>query len=288
MARNRRLDQERPAQRSVLARNSVIEESDQMLNCSSYGFLWTKSLRETVDQLSRLEIAGVEVVNSPPHDVTESFRSAQRHRDLPVIGLNPPGLDINLTSPDPEWRAASVNHYIRTIQSAHACKAEYVVVVLGRRHPLWAAPVESAQSWAEDGLSTLAEVARDLGIKLAVENTPNSFFPKGAQISNLLNAVDHDSLSICYDIANGHFVEDAYESLRQLSNQISVVHLSDTGRDRWSHNPIGNGSVNWSLVGSELGLFSSKPKLVLETLHSTNPIRGLESDLSALRLAGIS
>ena len=44
-----------------------------------------------------------------------------------------------------------------------------------------------------------------------------------------------------YDIANAHFIgEDTNAGLRQVQSRLGIVHLSDTGRQAWRHDPVGD------------------------------------------------
>ena len=60
-------------------------------------------------------------------------------------------------------------------------------------------------------------------------------------------------MGICYDIANAHFIgEDPAAGLRQVRSRLGIVHLSDTGRQAWRHDPVGRGTCDFAGFGATL------------------------------------
>ena len=60
-------------------------------------------------------------------------------------------------------------------------------------------------------------------------------------------------IRVCYDIANAHFIgEDTADGLRQVRSRLEIVHLSDTGRQAWRHDPVGQGTCDFAGFGATL------------------------------------
>jgi sugar phosphate isomerase/epimerase len=56
------------------------------------------------------------------------------------------------------------------------------------------------------------------------------------------------------------------------------VHVSDTRRDRWLHDPLGSGDVAWDDVAAALLASSYDGPVVLETLHDADAADGFDRD----------
>ena len=261
--------------------------------CSTYSFLWDRPLREALYELAQLGFAGVELMASAPHmdmdnagEWVTATLEAQRASGIPILGVNPPGLDLNLASTDPDWRRLSQSQYCRAAAMAGDIGAKYLVVVPGRRHPLLPCPVEAAVGWFEESLELIHRTASRSGLTVVLENTPSNFLDSAVELVELLKRVAIPDLGICYDVANGFMVENPKRGLEVVDEFLSVVHLSDTTRARWRHDPIGNGDVSWPEVHEATTNATGQPVTVLETIHLQNIGRGLQRDLDTLRDSG--
>ena len=93
-------------------------------------------------------------------------------------------------------------------------------------------------------LDRLAPVAQASGTALWVENMPFAFLPGIGELMDALKRYGNDALRIVYDIANAFFIgEDFADGLQQCRARLALVHLSDTGRQAYRHDPVGLGSV---------------------------------------------
>jgi sugar phosphate isomerase/epimerase len=62
-----------------------------------------------------------------------------------------------------------------------------------------------------------------------------------------LNAVGRDDIGVIYDVANAPFAgENPCEGVRIVQDRLKLVHLSDTHKNTWRHDPIGKGDVAFS------------------------------------------
>lgn len=222
------------------------------IGINTYGYIWSMSARDCVRRLGKLGYRQIEFLLQPPHLPLDDFGPAAR-RDLRSalqdIGafktaINLPSLDHNLASPFSRARAASVKMFEDTIDLAADIGAETVVVVPGRMSPLFPPSVEDRTSWVADGMSKLLPRAEARGINLAVENVPFAAFPDAPALGRFVRGFSSPAISVCYDAANAHFIgESPADGIRQLADLLRIVHLSDTGRDTWRHDPIGMGTV---------------------------------------------
>jgi sugar phosphate isomerase/epimerase len=91
---------------------------------------------------------------------------------------------------------------------------------------------------------------------------------------------------LCYDVANGFMVEDVTDGLTASQPWLGLVHLSDTTRARWMHDPLGHGYVPLRQVLTTLQGIGYTGRIVLETLHDKTAADGFAADRRVLREAG--
>jgi len=78
---------------------------------------------------------------------------------------------------------------------------------------------------------------------------PFAFLPAIGQLLSALKRYGNDKVRVVYDAANAHFIgEDFADGLRQCHRELALVHLSDTGRQVYRHDPVGQGTVPFADV----------------------------------------
>jgi sugar phosphate isomerase/epimerase len=80
-----------------------------------------------------------------------------------------------------------------------------------------------------------------------------AFIPTADGLMKAIDRLGNDRLGICYDAANATFAGEAPgEGLRRVASRVKVVHLSDTGLDKWDHSTIGTGVVRFDEVAAAM------------------------------------
>jgi sugar phosphate isomerase/epimerase len=150
-------------------------------------------------------------------------------------------------------RDYSVRLFERLIAIADTIGASAVVVVTGRVNPLIPPPRRDLEAWFADGFERVLRAAQASGVRLLLENIPMGVYPRADQLAAFAGRIDSPTVGICYDIANAHFIgEDAAAGLRQVRARLGIVHLSDTGREVWRHDPVGQGTCDFAGFGATL------------------------------------
>jgi sugar phosphate isomerase/epimerase len=91
---------------------------------------------------------------------------------------------------------------------------------------------------------------------------------------------------LVFDVANAWFVgEDPAAAMIAAGGAIELVHVSDTGRDRYAHAPIGAGDVPWRDVGVAYAALGHAPPVVAEIV-SARPRDDLPGTFVRLREFG--
>ena len=257
---------------------------------NDYSYIWRLSAYDTLAHLADQGYREFEVLVNAPHLWPSELGRAGRRRverilvqrDLRLLSLNPPMLDLNLVSPAPEVRQYTVAHYRQVIELAGEWGARFVIVVPGRTHPLLPIPSERRDGYLQAGLHELDRAAEREGVSLVMENVPASFLPHANHLMEALARMGLQRMGILYDVANGVFArEDPAEGLRKARPRLQMVHLSDTGLSSWQHATIGSGVVPFQSVAAALDEIGYSGPTVLEII-SDDPDRDIAASHEAL------
>jgi sugar phosphate isomerase/epimerase len=227
---------------------------------NTMSFMWRSSAREALEALARAGYRRFELMAQPPHfdpmmgrDAALAFGRFLRDAGLTVETLNMPSLDQNLASATPQMRDYSVRLFEHLIGVAEAIGTRALVVVTGRVNPLIAPARRDLEGWFGEAFARVLRAAERSGVRLLLENLPMGVYPRADQLIALAERIDHPLVGICYDIANAHFIgEDTAAGLRQVWRRLDIVHLSDTGRQIWRHDPVGQGTCDFVAFGATL------------------------------------
>jgi sugar phosphate isomerase/epimerase len=261
------------------------------INC--YSYIWKRSAYDTVRHLAEAGYRSFELMVNWPHLWPSDMGMSARRRmwklldreGLDILSLAPPMLDLNLVSPSPEMRHYTREHYRDVIRLAGEWSTPYVVVVAGKTHPLLTLPDSQRDAWFQDALEYLERAASLEGVKLLLENVPASFLPLASDVRRVV-AEFGDSIGVCYDVANAHFVgENVTDGLQLLSPWLELVHLSDTTAEKWEHTVIGTRSVPFTDIARTLDGINYPGHSSLEVI-SPNPDRDIELSHEHLKQIG--
>jgi sugar phosphate isomerase/epimerase len=160
-----------------------------------------------------------------------------------------------------------------------------VVAVPGRVSALIQPPRKLSEGWLADGLAQLLALAEDTDQRIFLENHPQAPIPTAGALDGLVRAIGHPRLQVLYDVANAEFVgEDQVPALRRLAPLLGQVHLSDGSRERWGHDRIGLGTVDFPAILRTLREIESKGARVLEIVSPT-PLEDMSASLELLERA---
>lgn len=247
---------------------------------NTYSYIYSHDWMACMRHLSGLGFCDFELLFNPPHiwapeieaDARQGWMRQCADEGFRIHSFNLPIMDHNITSPVAEMRRFTIDRFRELIQLAGVWGVPRVVLVPGKVSPLLAAPGDRLRGWFAEGMAELGEVAEAAGVKILVENVPMTFIPRAGDIMAELDRIDPDGrIGVIYDVANGFFAgEDPAEGLRIVKDRLELVHLSDTGRDAWKHDPIGRGAIDFAAVAAALHEVAYWGPSVLEVI-STNP-----------------
>jgi sugar phosphate isomerase/epimerase len=261
----------------------------------TFGWLHQAPLADALRELSARGFREVELTTAPPHLFTRHFGSYERKElarllsrlGLTVASVNPSFADINLLSTNPEIREVSERQLAAEIELAADLGAGYVVVIPGRRHALAPAPDAAARAVLDEGLGRLLHRATELGITIALENSPYGYLGSSADLLGIVKAWDSPRLRVAYDVANALAQEDPADGVARLGEYLALAHVSDTWRARWAHTSVGRGEVDFAGFAAALAANAAfTGPTVYELVDGEDPAPRLAADLGALARAG--
>lgn len=264
---------------------------------NTFSYLWKAT---AIDAMSELIADGhriFEVPVSSPHCWPEEMSPIVRSEGLErlrangasVRSLNAGGYDINLASPAANMRRKSTDHIRSVMDLAVDWAVREVVISPGTRRPMISPSLPQTFGWLKESLAVLLPVAEQAGIRLLMENTPYCFRPTIGELAGVVDEIGNDNLKIVYDVANAAYIgEDPVSAIREHHSNIALVHISDTGRDVWGHDPIGTGIIDFEALGVEIDASVGMGNVVFEVIRDENPLLEVRTGIDALRERGWS
>lgn len=237
---------------------------------------WTMPLEQSLQRLAGLGYRTFDVMVSPAHLDTHNMTPARLYQlrrfleenNLHIYALTAQSLDHNLASPREEVRAMTLEFKKSLINIAYHLGIDGIVTVSGRYNPLNTPPKAQLEGWLRDSFERLLPYAEEQGVKLFLENIPMGVLPRAQDMMDWVKEFNSPALSICYDVANGHFIgEDVGAAIQHCSSHLDHVHLSDTTDKVWRHDPIGSGTVDFTRVADALHTINYQGMSALEILH---------------------
>jgi sugar phosphate isomerase/epimerase len=246
----------------------------QPASVNTYGYIWSHTARACLEQLASCGYRQFEGVINPPHLDVEASAGERRElkaylqgEGLSFTSLNLPSLDTNLASPFAYTREYTVALFQKALILAADLGAPRLVTVPGRVNPLLPCPPDRSRAILRETIGALIPLARNLGVKLAIENVPFAALPHCRDIREFLNEMDDPALCACYDVANAHFAgESPTLGVASLNGRIELVHCSDTTRNTWRHDPVGTGNVPFELLKDALQAHGYEGPILLEII----------------------
>lgn len=161
----------------------------------------------------------------------------------------------DLTHPDPEIRMREIAATERAVQNAAALQATAVRCTTGQAHP--GLGESEGLELVSGALARLAEYARSLRIKIAVENhfrdrmvaeLPD-FAQRKDTFLKLVQMLRDTPVMVNLDCSNPLMVgESAMDILPAVRDRLVSVHASDRKRGAYVHSPIGEGDADYPAI----------------------------------------
>ena len=251
--------------------------------CNTYSYMRSHTAEECLDHLAELGFRDFELMMHPghawPNDMNAAARAALRGaieaRGLRLVSLNMPNIDLNVAAASPEMRDYTLRILDGIVRLAGELGVPGVVMVPGKHNPLFPDDAENLAARFFAALDRLAPLAERAGTALWIENVPFAFEGSTQGLMDLLTRYGDDAIGICFDAANAHFIgEDIPAALACCAPRLKIVHLSDTNRQVYRHDPVGQGDVPFGAIPAALTAVGHREPPVLEVI-SRDPDRDI-------------
>jgi sugar phosphate isomerase/epimerase len=120
-----------------------------------------------------------------------------------------------------------------------------------------------------DSVRTLLKIGRKEGVEIAIENVPEPFpfVMKNVQdFSRFYNELD-DDIGMVLDVAHANLNRQIQDFIRQFSEKIVHMHVSDNDGAHDLHLGIGYGSIDWETVAKEIKKAKYSNVIMLESIE---------------------
>ncbi|KYK47752.1 hypothetical protein A1D31_29565 [Bradyrhizobium liaoningense] len=267
-----------------------------VLGAHTFGFAWDCVAEEAVAQLANAGYRTVQLMATPPHfdpwrqdaGRTQRIGALIERHGLSLLALDLASSDINLASPSADVVDFAVEAYMSAIDRAAELGAHWICVGSGRRHALLAKANDRLMTSFRAAFARVHDKAQRTGIPIILENHPQGLLASASDIVRFLDAEGYGDMPVIYDVANALAIgEDPVEGLNSLWPRLGIVHLSDSPKGQWRHDPIGTGDIDFAAITALLKQRSYGGKIVLEIL-SDRPLADLETGTARLKEQGLA
>lgn len=233
--------------------------------------------RLTTAWLNRVEgakIAAVEIFCAPQHldyrDKSQIGELGHWFRDSPlqlhslhaplytdeVWGRSGPHTHINVTERSKADRIRWIDEIKRALEIAEVVPFRYLIQHLGVSGQEFS---DYAVEAAFSSLEELVVFARQRGVEILLENTPNEFAT--AERLQYFNAATHLNLNYVFDLGHAHIGSGVAHEFEIMKPRIRSLHVHDNdGREDQHLFPLsGGGTIDWPAA---MGLLRSLPEPV--------------------------
>jgi sugar phosphate isomerase/epimerase len=261
----------------------------ELFGCNTYSYVRSECAADCVARLADRGFREFELMVHPGHLWADMPKpELARLRALFAGGvrlttLNMPNIDLNVAAAAAEMRRHSLRMLTDVVRLAGELGAPGVVIGPGKANPLFPATADELLPHFLAALDVLAPIAEAAGTALWLENMPFAFLPGIDELVAALDRYGDERVGIVYDVANAHFIgEDIHAGLRRCGSRLKLVHLSDTGRLQYRHDPVGQGDIPFAAIPAMLADVGYAQRPMLEIISVNGDADILDS---AARLA---
>jgi sugar phosphate isomerase/epimerase len=174
---------------------------------------------------------------------------------------------INLANTNASVREDGLKRLEKTIEFIDELGGGILVLPPPVLHSLMPAPFEVAWGWVREGIERCARQAERYGVTIGLENSAAyRFFVTAGLLQRMVREVASDHVRLVYDVTNGPESEYAPAAIRQIADDLVLVHLSDRLHGE-GHLPIGMGQVGFEAIADSLRAVGFQGVSVMEVTH---------------------
>lgn len=246
-----------------------------------------KSL-DVFEALSRIKAVGfdeVEICETHLDPRVSSIEEVRRVKDvlgrigLRLHSLHAPYADVDLASGESFKREASLKLMMKSLDYCVELECPMMVLHPNSSESLKYLTREAMKRNTIDSVKTLADYARDLNVKIALENLHEHGVKRfGSTVSDLkliIKNVGSDSVGICFDTGHANMIRregfSPEKEICRAGKMLFTLHIHDNDGLKDRHWPLGRGTIDWYKVLEALKRLDSDLVLMHEVFGDGDP-----------------
>jgi sugar phosphate isomerase/epimerase len=228
-------------------------------------------------EISRADIRHIEVFCAPGHfnyrspEAVRDFAGALEEYGLRLHSLHSPterdlapgresGMPISICDTERIRRVDAVDEVKRALEIAERVPFRFLVQHLGRGHQsMDSRSIDAAFS----SLEHLAIFAKERGVTIALENTPNEL-GSPESLDHLIKETHLRDVKFCFDIGHAHMEDGVEKSFEVMRDRVVTAHIHDNHGDKDEHLLPFEGTIDWDAALQAFAAMPQPPDLVLE------------------------
>ena len=222
--------------------------------------------------LQKVDVRHVEIVDEGSHTLNDrrvkALKKVAQSKDLD-IAVHAPFAGINIAIPSQVLRRTILKRLKKSISYAGQLDCR-----LWLFHPGLQTGVSHfypGRDWQLnlDSVRALLKIGRKEGVEIAIENVPepHPFILKSVQDFSRFYDELNDDIGLVLDVAHANLSRQIQDFLRQFSEKIVHMHVSDNDGAYDLHLGIGYGSIDWESVAKAVKEAKYGNVIMLESIE---------------------
>ncbi|HXW61252.1 MAG TPA: sugar phosphate isomerase/epimerase family protein [Candidatus Acidoferrales bacterium] len=227
--------------------------------CSSghFGYSSPQTVREFV---ARLDEYGIKLQSL--HAPTERSSGGGRSGGAP----------ISISDPERIRRVDAMDEVKRALEVAETIPFRYLIQHMATSHqPVDPRTLDAAFS----SLEHLVLFAKQRGVVIAIENTPNEF-GSPESLAQFVKQTRLNDLRFCFDLGHAHIAEGVAAGFELLRDRTVTVHVHDNHGETDEHLLPFDGTIDWGAALGAITAVREPPAVVLELKERSPGVPSLE------------
>jgi len=229
------------------------------LSACTLGYNRQTTVEEAVRRIAKAGYEGVDLYTGAPHAWPQDYTKSEREslkKMISDLGLKLTGfavaggglgLQYNFSSPRESIRKGTIQYYIDNIRLAAELGCPLMNVLTG--HVLYGTSKEQGLKWTMDALQQLVAEAEKTKFILGLHPQYIAESPLMITVDDALDMIkqlNSSCVKIIYDTAQQNIsYRNFMDDIRRAGKYLCYVHGADNDGVRWTHEALGNGTVDW-------------------------------------------
>jgi sugar phosphate isomerase/epimerase len=278
---------------TIDVREEAIEGSMRRI-LSTYRYVNQPLLPELLASIASAGIPAIEVFCDSEHfgyaspQIVREFLGRLAEYGIQLHSLHAPterssgvgrssGVPISISDPERIRRVDAMDEVKRALEVAETIPFRYLIQhMASSRQPADPRALDAAFS----SLEHLVLFAKQRGVVIAIENTPNEF-GSPESLAQFVKQTRLNDLRFCFDLGHAHLGEGVSPGMELMRERTVTVHVHDNHGETDEHLLPFDGAIDWDAALPTLTAAPDPPALVLEIKERSPGVPSLDHIRSA-------